>query len=219
MREDRTQAPESERNQPEDKSLGYKPWSETHQRWWTGQQWGDTYKEIDNAEARPDIQQDVSEPVGTSSGESEQFLPNSLFPTFSSAGQAKEVTETSSEEQDGSEDSSTAEGSEVMIKLFGDDPDDTEQYANTPFPQRAIQFAFGALATETAEDDDTEEYTMEELFVVWFAYTLGNWKALVSTTRSGDGIYCEVTHSKEKLETYVDIYKKQANHMFSHHDH
>lgn len=98
--------------------------------------------------------------------------------------------------------------------------EDTGDYSKDPdrFLQYAKQFVVGANAVETAE---TEEYelTVEDLYIVWFAKTLGNWKALISTSIPGDGLYFEVTHNGEKEETYVDIYKKVNNHVFSHHDH
>lgn len=57
---------------------------------------------------------------------------------------------------------------------------------------------------------DGEKLTMNDVFVVWFAKTLQNWKCLVSTTVS-DGMYYEVTHNGDKNETYVDVYKKWEN--------
>ena len=55
----------------------------------------------------------------------------------------------------------------------------------------------------------TDHYTitLDEVFVVWFAYTLGNWKAMVSTTVH-DGMYYEITHDRDRNVTYVDAYKK-----------
>ena len=57
---------------------------------------------------------------------------------------------------------------------------------------------------------DNKKITIDEVFVVWFAKTLQNWKALVSTTVS-DGMYYEITHNGGKNETYVDVYKKWEN--------
>lgn len=57
---------------------------------------------------------------------------------------------------------------------------------------------------------DEKRLTMDDVFVVWFAKTLQNWKCLVSTTVS-DGMYYEVTHNGDKGETYVDVYKKWEN--------
>ena len=57
---------------------------------------------------------------------------------------------------------------------------------------------------------DNKKITIDEVFVVWFAKTLQNWKALVSTTIS-DGMYYEITHNGDKNKTYVDVYKKWEN--------
>lgn len=48
------------------------------------------------------------------------------------------------------------------------------------------------------------------VYVVWFTYILGNWKALVSTSIP-DGAYYEVTYDKNKGVAYVDSYKKFDN--------
>jgi hypothetical protein len=48
----------------------------------------------------------------------------------------------------------------------------------------------------------------EETYVVTFSYIVGNWKALVSTSRPDGRVY-EVTSNKEKSEIYVDEYQKQ----------
>jgi hypothetical protein len=50
----------------------------------------------------------------------------------------------------------------------------------------------------------------DELYIVWFAKTLGNWKALLSTDKYS-GIYWEVTYNGAKKETYVDHYLKKVN--------
>jgi hypothetical protein len=37
--------PESEQNQPEDMTQGWKPWGENGlMRWWMGNQWSDSYR-------------------------------------------------------------------------------------------------------------------------------------------------------------------------------
>jgi hypothetical protein len=61
-----------------------------------------------------------------------------------------------------------------------------------------------------------ENYVLEhgdhtvEVYVVWFAKTLENWKALVGTTKS-DGRYYEVTYSGIRRQAYIDVYEKQDN--------
>lgn len=52
-----------------------------------------------------------------------------------------------------------------------------------------------------------------EVFVVWFNFTLGNWKALLSTTVE-DNRYYEVTHNASKNQTYIDTYVKESNTVF-----
>lgn len=51
----------------------------------------------------------------------------------------------------------------------------------------------------------------DELYVVWLVKVLQNNKALLSTSRSGDGLYFEVTNNGDKNEMYLDVYKKQEN--------
>lgn len=53
-----------------------------------------------------------------------------------------------------------------------------------------------------------EQITLENVFVVWACKTLQNYKALLSTTISGDGIYAEYTYNGDKQEMYEDVYKK-----------
>lgn len=48
-------------------------------------------------------------------------------------------------------------------------------------------------------------------YIVWSCKTLQNYKALASTTVSGDGIYCEFTYNGDKQELYMDVYFKFEN--------
>lgn len=52
---------------------------------------------------------------------------------------------------------------------------------------------------------------LSNVFVVWSCKTLQNYKALLSTTVSGDGIYAEYTFNGDKGELYEDVYKKLTN--------
>ena len=47
----------------------------------------------------------------------------------------------------------------------------------------------------------------DEIFIVWYAKTLQNHKALLSSTVSND--YFECTYNGDKKEIYIDIYHKQ----------
>jgi hypothetical protein len=55
--------------------------------------------------------------------------------------------------------------------------------------------------------------TLDDILIVWYAYTLGNWKCLITTTVQDDRYY-EVTRNKEKREAYVDSYVKISNRKF-----
>lgn len=52
---------------------------------------------------------------------------------------------------------------------------------------------------------------IEDVYVVWICKTLQNNKALLSTTRSGDHRYYEITYNGDKEEFYFDCYDKQKN--------
>lgn len=49
-----------------------------------------------------------------------------------------------------------------------------------------------------------------DVYVVWYAYELGNQKAMISTSLL-DGMYYEVTYNINKNEIYLDAYKKFEN--------
>jgi hypothetical protein len=53
-------------------------------------------------------------------------------------------------------------------------------------------------------------FALDEVYVVWGCYILGNWKCLVSTSLP-DGMYYEVTFDRNKKKTYLDAYKKWNN--------
>lgn len=56
-----------------------------------------------------------------------------------------------------------------------------------------------------------------DVYVVWYNYTLGNSKALISTSLL-DGMYYEVTYNKDKDEIYLDAYKKFENKVYRNDD-
>lgn len=51
---------------------------------------------------------------------------------------------------------------------------------------------------------------LDDVYVVWSAKVLQNWKALISTTLP-DGMYYELTYNGDKGELYLDAYKKFDN--------
>lgn len=58
--------------------------------------------------------------------------------------------------------------------------------------------------------DIVRAVTTGTVYVVWFAYTLGNWKALCSTDLP-DGLYYEVTYDRDKKVAFLDTYVKVEN--------
>lgn len=87
------------------------------------------------------------------------------------------------------------------------------------FPTRAkrlVQHCYNVNGIGTPRHDEIVPIDISEIYVVWFAYTLGNWKAILSTSRP-DGRIWEVTHKKENdgsdgpAVTFVDSYIKTHN--------
>jgi len=60
------------------------------------------------------------------------------------------------------------------------------------------------------KSDPAVPLTVEDVYIVWFAKTLQNWKALLSTTLP-DGKYYELTYNGDKDELYLDAYAKFNN--------
>lgn len=58
--------------------------------------------------------------------------------------------------------------------------------------------------------DIVANVTTGTVYVVWFAYTLGNWKALCSTDLP-DGRYYEVTYHAQRNVAFLDTYVKVDN--------
>ena len=53
-----------------------------------------------------------------------------------------------------------------------------------------------------------------EVYVVWKAKVLQNWKYLISSTLM-DGMYYELTYNGDKQEWYLDAYKKFENRVIA----
>lgn len=53
-----------------------------------------------------------------------------------------------------------------------------------------------------------------DVFTVWKAKILQNWKYLISSTLP-DGMYYELTYNGDKAEWYLDAYKKLENIVYN----
>lgn len=58
---------------------------------------------------------------------------------------------------------------------------------------------------------NNQHIDLSNVYVVWACKTLQNYKALLSTTVSGDGGYVEYTYNGDKGELYEDFYGKVSN--------
>ncbi len=75
---------------------------------------------------------------------------------------------------------------------------------------RAIALVYTYVKDHLEKTDTHVTFGIDEVYIVWFCYTLGGWKSLLSTTLP-DGMYYEVTYDKVKRQTYIDAYKKFEN--------
>lgn len=78
------------------------------------------------------------------------------------------------------------------------------------FQDKARSLVFEYIKPRLEKTDTHITFSSDEVYVVWFAKTLQNWKALLSTTLP-DGMYYEVTYNGDKAESYIDAYKKFDN--------
>lgn len=72
---------------------------------------------------------------------------------------------------------------------------------------KAIQIVKQYIFEHLDKSDPTPEF---EVYTVWKAKALQNWKYLLSSTLS-DGMYYELTFNGDKNEWYLDAYKKFEN--------
>lgn len=77
------------------------------------------------------------------------------------------------------------------------------------FPEVAKDLVYEQLVSWDVQDEHPT-FSRDEIYVVWFAYVLGYWKALCSTSLP-DGRYYEVTFHKERQVAFIDTYVKTSN--------
>lgn len=90
------------------------------------------------------------------------------------------------------------------------DPSTPGIIVNDDLPNEARCLVYEHVRDRLEKTDTHVPFGLHDVYVVWFAFVLGNWKALCSTTLP-DQMYYEVTRNESKCETYIDSYKKWEN--------
>ena len=80
--------------------------------------------------------------------------------------------------------------------------------------KRALEIVRDYILRHLDKSDIIPEF---EVYTVWKAKALQNWKYLVSSTLY-DGMYYELTYNGDKKEWYLDAYKKFENTVISEED-
>lgn len=75
---------------------------------------------------------------------------------------------------------------------------------------KATKIVYNYVRERLEKTDTHVTFSEDKVYIVWFCYILGGWKALVSTTLP-DSMYYEVTYDKNKKCVYLDAYKKWEN--------
>ena len=72
---------------------------------------------------------------------------------------------------------------------------------------KALEIVRNYITEHLDKSDPAVEF---EVYTVWKAKALQNWKYLISSTLF-DGMYYELTYNGDKNEWYLDAYKKFEN--------
>lgn len=102
---------------------------------------------------------------------------------------------------------SAASSESAGLNTRGINPDKSPLHADFLLKARICAYEGNSGLKQTHAGEDLK---VDDFYVVWFAKTLQNWKALVSTD-AVSGHYWEVTYNGDKEETYVDTYLKHSN--------
>lgn len=73
--------------------------------------------------------------------------------------------------------------------------------------EKALQIVRDYILKHLDKSDPIPEF---DVYTVWKAKALQNWKYLISSTLF-DGMYYELTYNGDKKEWYLDAYKKFEN--------
>ena len=75
--------------------------------------------------------------------------------------------------------------------------------------KKAIDIVLGYIIQHLDKTDNVNSNDFD-VYIVWKAKILQNWKYLISSTLA-DGMYYELTFNGNKNEWYLDAYKKYEN--------
>lgn len=75
--------------------------------------------------------------------------------------------------------------------------------------KKALQIVEDYIVRHLDKSDPIPEF---EIYFVWKAKVLQNWKYLIASTLP-DGMYYELTYNGDKEEWYLDAYKKFENYV------
>lgn len=106
---------------------------------------------------------------------------------------------------------------EILIMRSNEDKDRVRKVSymdNTERQTKARILVAHYFNERREEPDEIPELTLKDVHIVWFSKTLDNWKALVITDVP-DNVYYEVTYNGRKRETYLDVYKKIENIIYT----
>ncbi len=82
--------------------------------------------------------------------------------------------------------------------------------SNSDFVELGKQFVCDYMNLNYFDGSKEWEITEDEVYCVWLCKVLQNNKGLFSTDRLM-GLYFEFTWNGDKMEGYLDVYKKQRN--------
>ena len=82
---------------------------------------------------------------------------------------------------------------------------------------KLVKECVATYVNEHLDATDGARITEKDVYITWYSKTLQNWKAMASTTLL-DGMYYEVTFNGDKLEYYLDAYKKFENRKYAYNE-
>lgn len=120
----------------------------------------------------------------------------------------------------GENDQVTGAGGPVIFEESGQVLEPVKVMVRQPRPQRphgdSNRFLNKAMQVvvdnynRSRDPQTTNELTLDGVYIVWFAKTLRNWKAIVASPVVF-GLLWEVSCDGGKQEIYIDVYKKVTN--------